>query len=100
MATACIQGFAGLADRSGCPIFTLRYSNKFNPTSHSRCAKLVRAFQTNFLFTYKSESDCLTRMQASDGREVHNVRGARAYYTDVGKRTIGGGLELWQGLFQ
>jgi hypothetical protein len=39
-------------------------------------------------------------MQASDGKEVHNVRGARAYYTDVGKRIIGGGLELWQGLFQ
>lgn len=32
--------------------------------------------------------------------EVHQVRGARAYYTDVGKRQIGGGLELWQGFFQ
>jgi hypothetical protein len=28
----------------------------------------------------------LTSMQAGDGAEVHNVRGARAYYTDVGKR--------------
>jgi hypothetical protein len=25
-------------------------------------------------------------MQAGDGAEVHNVRGARAYYTDVGRR--------------
>ena len=25
-------------------------------------------------------------MQAGDGAEVHNVRGPRAYYTDVGKR--------------
>jgi hypothetical protein len=25
-------------------------------------------------------------MQAGDGIEVHNVRGPRAYYTDVGKR--------------
>lgn len=38
--------------------------------------------------------------QAASGEEVHNVRGARTYYTDVGKRPIGGGLELWQGLFQ
>jgi len=39
-------------------------------------------------------------MQAGDGAEVHNVRGPRAYYTHVGRRQIGGGLELWQGLFQ
>lgn len=48
----------------------------------------------------KAHDSYVFRMQASDGREVHNVRGARAYYTDVGKRPIGGGLELWQGLFQ
>lgn len=39
-------------------------------------------------------------MQAANGGKIHNVRGARGYYTDVGKREIGGGLELWQGLFQ
>jgi hypothetical protein len=42
----------------------------------------------------------LSSMQAGEGMEVHNVRGARAYYTDVGRRQIGGGLELWQGFFQ
>lgn len=53
-----------------------------------------------FLFLNETHSSYVFRMQASDGRDVHNVRGPRAYYTDVGKRTIGGGLELWQGLFQ
>lgn len=32
--------------------------------------------------------------------DIHQVRGARAYYTDVNKSQIGGGLELWQGYFQ
>ena len=39
-------------------------------------------------------------MQAGSDEEIHHVRGARGYYTDFGKRPIGGGLELWQGLFQ
>lgn len=39
-------------------------------------------------------------MQAGSDGEIHHVRGARGYYTDFGKRPIGGGLELWQGLFQ
>ena len=59
-------------------------------------------------------------MQAGDGAEIHNIRGPRAYYTDVGKREcndlyttssgahylfsksgrLAGGLELWQGFFQ
>ncbi|KIM89993.1 hypothetical protein PILCRDRAFT_204190 [Piloderma croceum F 1598] len=34
------------------------------------------------------------------GMDIHQVRGARAYYTDVGALKIGGGLELWQGFFQ
>lgn len=39
-------------------------------------------------------------MQAGQDDEIHHVRGPRAYYTDFGKQPIGGGLELWQGLFQ
>ena len=39
-------------------------------------------------------------MIAGTGTEIHQRRGARSYYTDVGKYPIGGGLELWQGLFQ
>ena len=39
-------------------------------------------------------------MKAGIGTEIHQRRGARSYYTDVGKYSLGGGLELWQGLFQ
>lgn len=39
-------------------------------------------------------------MQAGSDGEIHHVRGARGYYTDFGKKPLGGGLELWQGLFQ
>ena len=39
-------------------------------------------------------------MQAGSDYEIHHVRGARGYYTDFGKKPLGGGLELWQGLFQ
>lgn len=34
------------------------------------------------------------------GMDVHQVRAARLYVTDVGKRDISGGLEMWQGYFQ
>lgn len=32
--------------------------------------------------------------------DVHQVRGARMYLTDVGKQFLGEGLEIWQGYFQ
>jgi hypothetical protein len=37
---------------------------------------------------------------SGSGMDIHQVRSARAYYTDVNKSRIGGGLELWQGFFQ
>ena len=39
-------------------------------------------------------------MKAGIGTEIHQWQGAWSYYTDVGKSFLGGGLELWQGLFQ
>ena len=32
--------------------------------------------------------------------DVHQVRSARLYVTDIGKRELQGGLEMWQGYFQ
>ncbi|KAF7968418.1 hypothetical protein HWV62_30621 [Athelia sp. TMB] len=34
------------------------------------------------------------------GMDVHQVRSARLYVTDIGKRELKGGLEMWQGYFQ
>ena len=39
-------------------------------------------------------------MKAGIGTEIHQWQGTWSYYTDVGKSFLGGGLELWQGLFQ